>query len=221
MTTSRVTSGQPLPDSAVRSQAPALARVARALTGRNRQIYELATGHNPVPKEAPATETNPQGLLGHDHSGAGWGSSFLHPIAWYTGRETSANITGERQAVDDVTSDNSRTLPPWIFWCPPFDLLPNGETSPRARLYLLLLAKSSAGTPTLSVTISSHEDFHPIPTTRSEDFALTTTLTGFSDTSLFIRTVPGYNAANISFEGSHLTNAGVVVAMALCVRVKR
>lgn len=219
MATSRVVSGQPLPDRAVRSQAPALAVVARSLTGHNRQLYELATGHNPVSREAPATIRNPQGLLGHDHSGPPWGSSFLHPVAWFTGRQASSNIRGERQAVNDVTSENPRSLPPWIFWCPPFASLPHPHVAPRARLYLLVLAKASAGTPTLTVTIASHEDYIPTPSSRDADLALTTTLTGYDGPSIHVR--PGYNRADIKFEGSHSSNECVVVAMALCVRVKR
>lgn len=220
MATTRVARGEIVPDSAVRSEAAALANTIRALAGNERELHELATGTNPTPKESPASRKNPQNKLGHDHSGPPWGSSFLHPIAWHFGRTATANVFGERQLRPGVETDTQK-LAPWTFWVPPFDDLAAPLVAPRGRLHLLLLAKSSSGTPDLTVTIASHESRVQDPTTQTGVITLSTTETEFSSDDLFINCVPGHNRADITFTAEAGGDVAIVVAMALCVRVKR
>lgn len=223
MTISRVASGEHLPDSAFRSQAPANGRVLRSLAGRARARYEKATGFNPIAREPPATTRNPQNKLGHDHSGPPWGPCMLHPVAYYGGLWATSGMQGERipTQVSEITASDPREVKAWMFWVPPFDALPAPLIAPRGRLFLYVLARTNTGTSTLTVTLSNHYTRNPSsPTEEQESFALTTTESALTSTNLFIDCVPGYNRADLVLEGSHATNEISIVAMALYVPVK-
>lgn len=196
---SRVNSGgiRP-PDSAVRSQSPALAQVARALAGRARELWELSAGESAVDGEDAAIARNPQNLYGVDLSGPPWGSALRHPVAWFSGREPTANV--EQPDLDDVGNVIVTATKPAIirmrYWVRPFATLPDPAIAPYSRGCVALRhhRKTGASTPTLTIRGRNLTLGQTWDTARSATFTASASEASeqFSNTFL-VDQVPGWN----------------------------
>lgn len=105
-----ITSTQWLRQSELKGTRPATARIAQSIAGRNRYLYELATGA-PAFSDGQATPLNPQGALGVDHSGPPWGNAFQHPLWVMEGHNAigSGDLYGESVALT-VPSSSTVTI---------------------------------------------------------------------------------------------------------------
>lgn len=105
-----ITSTQWLRQAELKGTRPATARIAQSIAGRNRYLYELATG-DPAFSDGQATPLNPQGALGVDHSGPPWGNAFQHPLWTMEGHNGigSGDLYGESVAVT-VPSSSTVTI---------------------------------------------------------------------------------------------------------------
>lgn len=221
--TSKVASGDSLPDDVFRSQKSADPRVIRSLAGRTRIRYERATGRNPVLGEPPASGLNPQGIVGHDHSGPPWGAAILHPVAWLVGiAPNSADIqSGYFAARDAIVDDSARALGPWVIWQRPHAPLPSPAIAPYSRLYLYVRAFTDAGTSDLTVALRSRQLFSAQSISRTSTMGTVSTTEGalFKEDA-YVDMVPGYNRIDLSLSGSHASNEITLVCAALCQIVK-
>lgn len=222
------TSLLPLPDTAFQSEKPALTKVIKSLAGRARHLYELAAGVNPVDDEPPASSFNPQGKLGHDHSGPPWGSCFLHPITYAAGVANSTSITAPAPIVSAL-DEATKTLA-WAFWHRPFASFPqvSARVPPYSRLYPRFVAFLSSGaSSTLILRVRARNPMNrtDIADTswHEESFSVTSTseqtkiATAGGD--CFLPAVPGYNFVEMEFEATG--DPVNVSSFSLCNIVKR
>ena len=192
MTIQRVVSSEPLASTQVRSLAPALADVARSISGRVRYLYELATG-SPAFTDGGATPLNPQGRLGIDHSGPPWGVAFQHPL-WYA--EGLPQISGATEVFGEAPiltfSAQNQTLRILArFYVRPFQA---GALSPYSRGYLTVSATATgAGTATADVKIYDSATADPAAAVRSSTLSVASTSVPSNIASDIYTTLePGY-----------------------------
>lgn len=175
---SRISSGGVLlPASRVRSQSAATAEVIRSLAGRAAELYEYAVGEPCLSGHPPITSSNPQGLTGWDWSGPPWGSAVLHPVAWMSTADSSANVHAPEvtDQVERVFSGNGTSVGrvahiSMRFWCRPHDLLPAPSVAPYSRVTVALRVHRLSGATT------------PVATCRVWNNALQTVDQAASDT---------------------------------------
>ena len=135
-----ITSTQWLRQAELKGTRPATARIAQSLAGRNRYLYELATGE-PAFADGQATPLNPQGALGIDHSGPPWGNAFQHPIWTADGHiGGSADIYGESVVVSVPSSSTVTIIARFVVR--PFQLSP---LVPYSRARLAAVGRTAGG----------------------------------------------------------------------------
>jgi hypothetical protein len=216
-----------LPDDAFRSEAKGNRNVIASLAMRSRRLYELVTGTNPHAATDPAgTPRNPDGDLGHNHSGPPWGVAFLHPIATISRKKASAgNIqmpTGWQVA--DLTTTNPFIIGPWSIWNRRYAKRPSPYTAPYSRAYLRIIAHAAAVS-TLDVNIAAlDKDGSPKGGVNHVDSVSVTSAaeTAYTFTTAYVDLDPGQNLIKITFSSSTTgVNAPIVDALSLCQIVKQ
>jgi hypothetical protein len=222
-----------LADSAFKSEALAHASIPVSLAGRARGLYELSAGTNPFPNESPATPFNPQGNLGHDHSGPPWGSAFLHPIATFSGKANNAGslqqIDGAQPVVQPASSALQKSIGPWVIGNRLFAKIPPpsgstaGNLAPYSRGLVRGVAhRTGAGTVTLSVTLVTLDyKGHQVSSMSSSVSLSSSSETAFSIDDAWFPLVPGRNALRMDFSCSSASAGIVVDAIGVYQTVKR
>jgi len=195
---------------ATKDQAPCLAEVGQALSGKARYLYEIAAGNSAVASEDPVVPANPQGLTGVDLSGPPWGSAILRPVALFGGTASNANLQAPNRKLL-ATADGS--VYDFALWVRPHSPMSDGYLPPEGTFGLLLRAYAASGTPTLTVTAT--DDYG----SQAEALALSTTETNFAP-SIYWRARP---QGGLQYLRLILTCASTayVTAAALCVATKR
>lgn len=222
-----------LPDSAFASEAIGHADVPSSLAGRARVLYELASGENPFPNEAPGTIKNPQGEIGHDHSGPPWGSAFLHPIATYSGKKDNSGFlqqtVGSQPVVNLSASSAAPSLGPWVIWNRPFaDVpVPFGTTTANLAPYSRGLVRgiahrTSASTVTLTVKLVTLDYLGRTLSSMSSNVSISSsTETMFSIDDAWFVLGPGRNIIRIDFSTGDAAAGISVDAIGVYQTVKR
>jgi hypothetical protein len=219
-----------LPDDAFRSEAKGNRNVLASLAMRSRRLYELLTGTNPhASTDPPGTPRNPDGELGHNHSGPPWGVAFLHPIATISRKKASpGNIqmpTGWQVA--DLTTTNPFIIGPWVIRNRSYAKRPDPYTAPYSRAYLKLLAHRPTANPaTLAVSMESFARDRKgtwAQGTHSASIAMTSTAeTEYAHADLWVDLEPGLNLIKITFSSSAPSaDAPIVDSLSLCQIVKQ
>lgn len=228
----RVTSGGlQLGDTAFRATAPALAETARSLAGRAHELYELATGSPIVAGEPAITRPNPQGLIGWDLSGPPWGSALTHPVVWFTGRSSDANLIQPDSDAGDryrYTGSNSVSVS-FRVWCRPFEQLKPEAVAPLSRLCWILRSYRVSGATTVTATASTWNprfggSLNDCNLTDNSQIQFTTTAaeSNVVTTNLRVNVLPGWNRVHLHVSvGSGTTSVYQLTAGALVVDAKR
>jgi hypothetical protein len=151
----------PVYKSATRSHAAADAETFKMLAGRPKWLYEMATGV--VGGDAahePTASLNPNGRLGHDHSGPPYGSAIQHPLFTYSAPETLSGYYINDIGPDDlgdrwITVSESKS-PRMVAECyvrpfPEYNY--NGYVSPYSRAFLYIAATVALSSETLNVSM--------------------------------------------------------------------
>lgn len=220
----RISNTMCLRDAETRTHATMRARVIKALGGRARALYELATGVAAVDEDGPGTPLNPQGLLGVDLSGPPWGSAPRHCIAWRGGILSTAGWAGQRhvgslQATGAVlTADDPVVTIPWHVWVRPHE---QGVRVPYSRGYARVsLALDSIGATDVSLTCSADAE---VPGRSSPSSTLTVSTTTEVDypTDSYWALVPGWNRLLLRLEHDGAGPDVHVLAAYVDQRVKR
>jgi hypothetical protein len=163
-----------LQQSEVASLAPATERIAKAMAGRVRYLYELATGTAAF-TDGEGSPRNPQSRLGIDHSGPPWGNAFPHPMWVQEGLPASSDVFGEKPA---ITVPNGSTVSVRArFIVRPFQ---GGLLVPYSRAYLGASGASTGGAGTSTVTFRLYDG----PTIDTPSRTATLTSTGVASASL-------------------------------------
>ena len=190
--------GLRLPDSAVRSEAPAWAETARGLFGRVNEIYELAAGVAATEGEGALTPPNPQGLVGWDLSGPPWGSALRHSVAWCGGRSPDTATFIQPDNDSDSSRRYTQQRPALIFM-----LFYNrqheritGSVPAYARLYWVLRTYRVCGATTPTATAKSWnaslgetEETSP----SSDTYTTTASDSQVLSSTLWVNCKPGWN----------------------------
>jgi hypothetical protein len=207
-----------LPNDKVGSLVPARADIPRMLAGRARALNELVDGVTMVAGEAPCIPPNPQGLLGIDFSGPPWGSAWRHPIAWGGGRtteETGWQGPDDHSPLRHTAGDPAASLR-WRIRNRPHATLPDGYLAPYGSVALLVRARVTSGTATLTVRIIV-DDLDPVVNT----FSLTTGTGNFQGATEIALPGGGQREHDIVVEIETSAGSAEVGTIALCVSRKR
>lgn len=213
------TAEQYLDDTAVETYASMTTSVGRILAGRAAFLHSFATG-DPLGSPSLPIAVNPQGTLGHDHSGPPYGSAPRHAICWMAGLlAVPASWTRQNEPSFGGSADNPRLsidLKPWVR---PFQqVMPSTWTAPYSRGYVYLRYYSTTtGAPTITVRMR-HNDGN----VETETFAAAANLTENSKTlTAYFRLAPGINSLRLNFSSSSTTIVTKITALAICQIVKR
>jgi hypothetical protein len=205
---------------ATKDQAPCLAEVGQALSGKARYLYELAAGNSAVASEDPVVPANPQGLTGVDLSGPPWGSAILRPVALFGGVANNANLQAPVSNVIEANTVTFISVPLWLF-VRPHTKLPDDYEAPEGHLALLLRAYASSGTPTLTVRLWSGTPWGAPGTVVSEDtITLSTTETNFAPDCKTTLS-PAGGLQQVTLQAKVSSGTAYVTAACLCVATKR
>lgn len=196
---SRSISSAPLTSTQVRSNAPALARIAESITGRVRYLYELAAGAPAVAADGIVTPINPQGRAGVDRSGPPWGDAILHPIWLYEGILTQANAYGEKAIVSLTTSGERQFIFP-RFVNRPHQPLPRAPYT-RGILVVRGVRTGGAATATANVRIYGSEGQSGPSQSTTLTMATIGTLVQ-TPADIYVPIEPGYNERIIEIEAT-------------------
>jgi hypothetical protein len=214
----------PIVDTAFMSEAPAQNTIARSIAGRPRWLYEVLTGTNPFADEQPASAKNPQGALGHDHTGGLNGSCFLHPVAsWSFQKADTTVLLQPAHPLSEFTGH--RRIGPWYFWNRPHQHLADAfGVSPYSRLFLYAIVRKKGANKTLSIDISRITGAAGIDNPKTVSVSVTsTTPTGVVFSSEYLTATGGRNGVLLDFSTNATSSADAlsVDAVALCQIVKR
>ena len=206
---------------ATKDQAPCLAEVGQALSGKARYLYELAAGNSAVAGEDPVVPANPQGLTGVDLSGPPWGSAILRPAAWFGGVANNANLQAPDSNVLQANTVKFTSVPIWLF-VRPHAKLPDGYEAPESHLLLLLRAYASSGTPTLAVRLWSGIPWGAPGTIVSDEDSLTLSTTESNFTTICKTSLnPAGGLQQVTLQAKVSSGTAYVTAACLCVATKR
>lgn len=213
----------PLTDDRFCSEAIGRNDILGSLAGRARFLYELLTGQNPFPAELPASTPNPQGKLGHDHSGPPWGTAFLHPVAWWSGQKADSGLQQPTQPFVSMVEGEPHRVELVLWNRPHVSDLPQGRIAPYSRLFLFFVAHVAGADADLGIRIENLNDGASDPRgvtrTVSGSSAGYTTLPD-SDAGAWLQAGSGRNRCRITFTAAD-ANAPTVTAWALCQVKKR
>lgn len=230
-----------LEDTAFMGEAKGQAEIARSIVGRTRVNYEVLTGTNPFTDEQPASPRNPQGTLGHDHSGPPWGSAFLHPVVWWGWNKADAtNVIrprlGSSEFYEDTisASTNGITFGPMVFWNRQHAPLPDGPTGfgrpPYSILALVIAAHKKSADADLDIRLIVGDDERVFSDTVTITSTATTAYTVDSGgdiangnpPALYMPATGGRNKFTLEFTSTALAaNAITIDGWSLCVLRKR
>lgn len=213
MTTSRLYSSQFLLASEVAAHAPARSEVGQSLAGRDRHLWEMATGASAVDGEPASVGRNPQGLVGIDMSGPPFGPCLLLPVSWWEGRSgAGVQPTNRWSAVGDTAASED-----WPVYNRPHVQRLDGN-APLQQLALLWRGTASAGTS--SVFRCTVENLSNGTTTSFDRIINTTTATDYDETTLF-PFIPEDNELTVTWQRISGTRTLEVNSMVFAVAVKR
>lgn len=215
-------SGASDPDSIFKSEAVSKNDIPRSIAGRARVAYELAAGENPFPNEPPAAPLNPQGNVGHDHSGPPFGSAFLHPVVWWTWQKLDAtNLQQPGNPLDSIGVAVKQQTAPFVFWNRPHSKLPieSGRIAPYSRLFLYVVAHHKGSTSNLGIRLQVLDATSGLLSDELDTISVASaTPTGFV-TAAFANVFPGRNICRLQFTPATFSLS--VTAWALCQTRKR
>ncbi len=167
-----------LVDQQTQNNAPAGAELVQTLAGRARWLYEMATGGPAVDTEPAAVPRNPQGLVGHDHSGPPYGTAFRHLLFGCSGGVVDA--TWSRSPAAFELPNGSTSAFEQRVW-----IRPHAEQrgAPYSRGLLVLRAISNSGDQSVLVQSGTNGDEAAesvilVPDTETE-FTFTSSLLAF------------------------------------------
>jgi hypothetical protein len=179
-----------IPDAKLRSHAPARSYIPRLLAGKAGALHALAVGD---PSGAPAgmAPVNPQGEVGHDHSGPPYGMAFRHPIFCIGGSPSSSDYTrlGEWQ----IVYGDSLTFV-FDYWCRPYQTATSNAPYSKCELTLFYYRAAGANRTVTAAIKSNDEDIQTESFTASATSATAKTLTTMP------RMKPGMNSMTITLE---------------------
>lgn len=181
-----------MPITDFRSEAPARSEIIHSAASRARLIEELASGQ--AMDDRPIGGRNPQDETGADLSGPPWGSAVYHPVATSGGRGATGSITGDRQAIENITA-TPRLVGPFVFWNRPHAKLPHPYIAPYELLFLVFRAYSIGGSTTLTVRLNTHALSGRVLGELSQDFTVTSTEATFESTTAWFDGMPGWRTA--------------------------
>jgi hypothetical protein len=213
MTTSRIYYSVPLAPGEVAAHAIAKTDVGQSLAGRDRHLWEMATGASAVVDEPASVERNPQGLIGIDMSGPPFGPCLLLPVAWWEGR------SGAGVSAPSIWSAiaGSKASTPWRIYNRPHRLRLDGN-APLQKLALLWRGTASAGTS--SVFRCTVANLSNGATTSFDRTINTTTTTDYDEATLF-PFVPENNDIVMTWQRISGTRTLEMHSMTFAVAVKR
>ena len=178
MTTSRIYSPQVIYAGQADAHAGAKSEVGQSLAGRDRYLWEMATGASAVDSEQAQVPLNPQGLVGIDMSGSEFGPCLLLPVFWWEGR-SGAGV----QPTTRWSSIGSNAISDeWPVYNRPHVQRLDGN-APLQKLALLWRGTASAGTS--SVFRCTVENLTNGTTTSFDRTINTTATTDYDETTLF------------------------------------
>jgi hypothetical protein len=211
--------GARLSDAMVGNYASADVEIPATLAGRNRWLYEMATGGPAEPTGEIGVAHNPQGLHGIDHSGPPYGSALRHTICGFSGmRSVSASWTRVQSFDFGVFSSTStKTL---LFrrpiWVKPF---PAGvDNSPYSRGYVSILG-ANTGAFSASITCKIVDTVTGETKTSSVTFP-NATLAAYTFAE-WVNLRPGRNFIHIEFSSSVTSAASYLDSLDISQIVKR
>lgn len=217
-----VASTRYLPDSSVRSHAPARAEIVQALAGKARVLAELATGAPVADGEGLATALNPQGLIGIDFSGPPWGSALRCGVALMDGVVSAMPSLVQPPTRYAIASGQRRTVGRWRVVNRQYAALPSPSIAPHSRARIMLGLYRSSGTGTITATVTARNHWLAQDGTTSSDVA---TVASIAAADIydggFIRLRPGANEISIEITHDDASKVLEVFSIGLIVDEKR
>lgn len=202
-------------DERLRAGELADVEVPQALAGRARWLYEHATGAPATDDDEAGVPRNPQGLVGHDHSGPPYGSALRHTIfGWGATRDdvaSSGDWSTTRGLIDLHTGgapDRRSAEVRGKVWVrphvergagPPF-----GARAPYDVGHIEIRARSATGTQTVNVSWAGDDGINV-----SETFAVGTSRASFGLTSK-MRLRSGWNRVWFRFSVTSTTSVFIL-----------
>lgn len=199
-------------DERVQNGAQADAELAQVLAGRARWLYEMATGGPAVSGEPSSVPVNPQGTIGHDHSGPPYGSAMRHRLVGFDGDDlanddwTTAALNYELSATEAIALEFRGRV-----WIRPHVVF---DGAPYSVGVVVVRAVAPSGDQLLTADVQSNG----APAAR-ETFTATSTATTFELTNR-LALVPGWNDVLVALYSSVL-NPVFVSSIAVMQSAKR
>lgn len=172
--------------------APADAELAQTIAGRSRWLYEMATGGPATVADPPGVPNNPQGLVGHDHSGPPYGSAPKHRLFGWSGALVDVPDTWTASVgAYELSPGNTRRSLRNRVWVRPFVSFVG---APYSVADVIFRAVSTGGSQDVTVEVSTNGG-----AVSSEVLTVTTTPAGFVINDC-LDLVPGFNTVQIDFD---------------------
>ena len=218
MTQSRVGAKLHLSRDQVKTQAPAYSEVAQHTAARMRWVWEMAHGASAVSGEPAIADTNPQGEVGWDWSGAPFGNDLLLPIVTSSLWSPAAN-SRVRQEIEDL--DSTLTAPRIVrmrIWQRPFASLPSPHIAPRSRAYLLAQAIATGGS--CNVTFGLRNTSMG-GAAQTASVSIGTTTTAVTPTGIYLPMRPGWNQVDVTILPTTASRTVKMISLCLYNRFRR
>jgi len=179
----------------VANGAQADAEIPQMLAGRARWLYEMASGASAVDGEPASVPVNPQGRIGHDHSGPPYGSALKHRLFGWSGtRDDLASVAffnGRTNVYALSTTDDPAIRLLGRAWVKPFV---DFTGAPYSQGALVVIARCESSTQQVDIEMQANGG-----AIIADSFTATTTRTLFQIANR-IPLRPGWNDVSIALQ---------------------